>query len=202
MKDKTLIWLLACVFLLGIIVANAGRCDRIPEGMVLVKQSFLDSLQLVADMPPDTVKVDSIIQGPTVYVDKPVPVPVYINPGDTLQKIYRDSIRAPGINARVDMKVYGRLTGIRWQYTPITNLVTYTIEKKVPYPVRYEVPVKVPQTGMYLELGLGRGFDKSFAGSAELFILTKKGALIGGELGYLQQPYFQFKVGAPIRFAR
>jgi hypothetical protein len=75
-----------------------------------------------------------------------------------------------------------------------------TIKQPVPYPVRYEVPVKVPQTGFFLLLGLGKGFTSDRpAGSAEIFYQGKKEGIIGAEAGYFQGGYVQFKFGTKIK---
>jgi len=144
----------------------------VPEGMVLVPQSTVDSLnayialadslEIIANLPPDTVKVDSIVyETETVYVETtPVPQP---DPADSSVQVYNDTLQVDGeINAWVKFKVRGFVVdNIQWSYKPVIKKITTTIEKKVPYPVIAYIDKPVPVTGNYLSLTAG-GNDKLF----------------------------------------
>jgi hypothetical protein len=185
-------------FLSGLLIR---KCKPDHSGLVLVKQSFLDSLAYIASLPPDTVVVDSIIKGDPVYVPKPYPVPVYVNPADTSLKNYADSIKNDSIDVRIDLKVKGRLLDLEWLYTPITKEKIVTIEKKVPFPVEYKVAVPIPQRGLFISLGLGAGIKSHKPVlSGELSYLMRSGGRIGIEAGYFQDPYFKANFGTKIKF--
>lgn len=188
-------------FIVLALVFGPRACEKCPpDGYIIVAESFIDSLQKVATMKPDTIRDTITVKGDPVLVPRPYPVPVYINPEDTSKKVYSDRVFNDYLDAKVTMEVNGRLNKINWEYVPIRFATVTTISKPVPYPVRYEVPVKVPQTGFFMQLGLGMGFtEKVPALSGEIFYQMKKG-LIGAEAGYFQGGYVQVKFGAPIKF--
>lgn len=195
---KYLAIILVLIFLFVVWNALMTRCDnQIPEGSVVVRQSFIDSLEYIASLPPDTVKGDTVwIKGDPVYYPKPYPVPVYVDPADTSMKKYKETFPDPKVNLWVDLEVKGWVKHFGWHYTPSVAMIPLTIERKVPYPVKYEVRVPVPTRGFFFEGGIGSGFDlKKPAGSMEVFYLTKTAKILGLEAGYFQQPYFQFKFG-------
>lgn len=188
-------------FIILALIFGPRACEKCPpDGYLLVKESFIDSLQKVAQMKPDTIIDTLFIKGDPVLVPRPSPVPVYIDPSDTSKKTYSDRIFNDYLDATVTMEVKGKLRKISWEYVPIRFATITTISKPVPYPVRYEVPVKVPQTGFFMQLGMGMGLkEKVPAMSAEIFYQMKKG-LIGAEAGYFNGGYVQVKFGVPIRF--
>lgn len=186
----TLFVILEFTFLFGCV----RKCNTDHSGSVWVKQTFLDSLQLVASLPPDTVVKDTIIKGDPIYIDKPYPVPVYIDK-DSI-KHYSDSIQSCDIDARVNLRVKGDLLGIEWKYRPITQQITKEIRIPEPYPVRYEVPVPKPQSGFYLVTGIGKGFTIPIPIiSGQIFYINKKEKLIGAEVGYFQKSYYKINFG-------
>lgn len=188
-------------FIVLALVFGPRACEKCPpDGYIIVAESFIDSLQKVATMKPDTIRDTVRVKGDPVLVPRPYPVPVYIDPSDTSKKVYTERIFNDYLDATVTMEVKGKLRKITWNYVPIRFATVTTITKPVPYPVRYEVPVKVPQTGFFIELGMGMGFtEKVPALSGEIFYQMKKG-LIGAEAGYFNGGYVQVKFGVPIRF--
>lgn len=171
-----------------------NRCNRYKEPMVTVRLAYLDSLKLAAyinALPPDTIIIEKFIKGDPIPVDRPVPVPVYIDKDSTL-KTYQDSIVNNEVSTRVNLKVHGTLEEISWKYQPITKEVIKTIYEPVPYPQPYEK--KVPQTGVYGSLGVGRGAG-SMIFSGQLTYLNKKGKLLGLEAGYFQENYIKLNYG-------
>ncbi len=85
-KDK--IEFIKAIALAVIVLAICGTVllwpkIRKPEqtpGRVLVEQSFIDSLRMVAEMPPDTVfQVKIVIKDTTIYIIKNNPTPYYID---------------------------------------------------------------------------------------------------------------------------
>jgi len=145
----------------------------LPTGMVLTTQVKLDSLdayigladslQIIANLPPDTVYVDTvIIKKEIVYVEtEPVAEP---DPSDSSVQVYSDTLSVDGeINAWVNFKVKGYvIDNLHWGYEPIIKEITTIIEKKIPYPVITNIEVPVYATGNYLSLGVG--------GNGNLFI--------------------------------
>lgn len=201
LKDILTILLALAVVVLALLYGPKACKECPPEGFVLCREYFIDSLQKVAQMKPDTIRDTIRLKGDPVLVPKPYPVPVYINPADTSLKTYADSIENDYIDAKVTLEVNGRLNKLTWEYVPIRFATITTISKPVSYPVRYEVPVEVPQTGFYALLGLGKGFTTDQpALSGEIFYQGKKGGIVGAEAGYFQGGYFKVKFGTKIQF--
>lgn len=144
---------------------------KLPEGKVLVDQSYVDSLEhymnmadsldIIANLPPDTIYVND-----TVYIYKeqlatstPQEIP--------LEKLtqYNDSIVVDKeIDAHISFQTTGKLvTPIFWRYTPIVREVETVIERKVPVLVfeTLETEVRKYYTGHYLSVAAS-GNDKMF----------------------------------------
>ena len=118
------------VFLLGIMLGGwlTWKFKPLPQGMVAVPQetvdsleaykSLTDSLQVIADLPPDTVKVDSIVYVKEIkYVETTPTVEL-----DTLGLLqYADTLFVEDeVNAWVKFKVRGFVKGnLEWGYQPI-----------------------------------------------------------------------------------
>lgn len=152
------------------------RGYQIPEGKVLVSQSFLDSLEVIANLPPDTIPGDTIrIKGDIVYVPAEVPEPVPIDPETNF---YADSIVNDSIDVRAEITTFGIITKWDWFYRPITFTTETIIEKSVPLPVPYEVPVY--KLGLYASLRVGGGLQTGkFLFGADLDLVTKKRSIYG-----------------------
>lgn len=177
--------LIAGVFLGGWLMF---KFRPVPEGMVLVPQSTVDSLaaykaiadslQTIANLPPDTVKTVEIIYRDTIiYVETtPVPQP---DPSDSSVNVYQDTLSVDGeVHAWVKFKVRGYVLGnIQWAYQPIIKEVTTVVEKKVPYPVISYIDKPVPVTGNYLSLAAA-GNDKMFIFGVD-YDLVKKDVIYG-----------------------
>jgi hypothetical protein len=172
---KTSKWLSIAFVLLLLCIIGHFVFDfikhRVPEGMVLVPQSTVDSLdayiaiadslETLANSVPDTVYLD------TVYVlaeSTATTTPTPIEEEDSITT-YSDTLSVEGeVNAWVTYKVRGYVEGVaQWGYTPIIREIETIIEKKIPYPVIETIEVKVPEyyTGHYLSLAVG-GNDKMF----------------------------------------
>lgn len=172
---KSSILLTVFVLLGGMILGGwlVHKFKPVPEGMVLVPQSTVDSLdayisladslQVIANLPPDTVYIDTvIIKKEIVYIETtPTAEP---DSADSSFQVYQDTLKVDGeINAWVKFKVKGYVEGnLNWEYEPIIKEITTIIEKKIPYPVIQNVEIPVPSTGNYLSLGAG--------GNGNLFI--------------------------------
>ena len=170
-KSNLLIGLLIVLLLaiFGFTLYN-GRL-RVPEGKVLVDQSMVDSLnayiamadslQIIANQPPDTVIVD------TIYLDKPVIAEttptIEVDPIDTTLLTVKDSLVIEGeVSAWVEFQMRGQLeSGIKWKYRPIIKEQIITIKQKVPYPVIETIYVPKATFGHYLSFNAG-GNDKMF----------------------------------------
>jgi len=171
---KSSVLLTLFVLLLGGLLGGwlVYKFKPLPNGMVLVPQSTVDSLdayveladslQVIANLPPDTVKIDSIVYIKEIKYVETTPE-LEIDTSDLSIIVYSDSLLvADEINAWIKFKVHGYvLDNIKWSYKPIVKEVTVTIEKKIPYPVITNIEVPVPSTGNYLSLAAG-GNDKMF----------------------------------------
>jgi hypothetical protein len=133
----------------------------LPDGTVLVSQSTVD--ELIANLPPDTIYVDTVIYKKEIVYAETVPVSES-DPVDSSFQVYSDTLSVDGeINAWVKFKVRGYVVdNLYWGYEPIIKEITTIIEKKIPYPVITNIEVPVSSTGNYLSLGVG--------GNGNLFI--------------------------------
>jgi len=190
----TLFSLIAIIVIVILSSSVIKQCKTDHSGSVWVKQTFLDSLKAIASLPPDTVVTDTIKKGYPVYVERPYPVPVYIDKDST--KYYADSLISCDVDTRIYLKVKGDLIDLKWRYRPITEQINTTITVPEPYPVKYEVKVPTPQSGFFLTTGIGRGFTITAPIiSGQIFYLTKKSSIIGLEAGYFQKTYFKLNFG-------
>lgn len=164
------LFLLAIGFSIGYFT-HKTQCPG--KGNVIVSQTFLDSLEIVAGLPPDTVLKEIII-----YQDKPVDikveVPVPTEEGELNH--YSDSLVNDKINIWNDIWVRGTIEKWEHKYNPVIKEITKEIYISKPVPVKYEV--EVPQKGLYITTGIGYGF-KSPLLSGEILYLTKKNKFIG-----------------------
>lgn len=179
-------WLLVAFVLLLLCIIGHFIFDfikhRVPDGMVLVPQSTVDSLdvyihladslEILANSVPDTVYID------TLYVlseSTATTIPTPIDEEDSVIT-YSDTLSVEGeVNAWVTYKVRGYVEGVaNWGYTPIVREIETIIEKKIPYPVIETIEVKVPEfnTGHYLSLGVG-GNDKLFNFGVDYDLVTE-----------------------------
>ncbi|MFP4025761.1 MAG: hypothetical protein ACLFVR_14655 [Thiohalospira sp.] len=145
MKEKIKEYLMITGFviiglIIGYVINRIMQPPCPPEGKVLVEKQWLDSLQAIAKMKPDTIliTVDSIIykKGPVEYVE--VPVPVEIN--DTTN-YYSDTITTEHFDLYLfDTLRYNQIVsrGFNYDlYVPEKITETITLIQKVPFP--YEV---------------------------------------------------------------
>jgi len=155
------------------------RFKPLPEGYVLVPQTTVDSLKIyvtlvdsLSNLPPDTVKVDTIVyRFKPVYIEtEPTSDVDYDN--DSITN-YADSIVNDKIDVHIDFSTTGHLTSpIRWNYEPMLETITLTIEKNIPYAVIEEVEVPTYHTGHYLSAAIG-GNDKMFTFGIDYDLVQK-----------------------------
>ena len=192
---------ITAIFILIAIFIFTGECKRNnvcpPKGYVLVTEGFIDTLQMIADMPTDTVHDTTIVKGDIVYITKEVPVPVSIDPQTNF---YRDSIINDTISVWAEITAKGIITKWDWRYqsTIIKDSVTITIYK--PKPVKYEVSIS--KSGVYASLGVG-GNESAFILSGELDLITSRDKLYGVQyMRFSEQNYYLFRLGTKIKFSK
>jgi hypothetical protein len=123
--------------------------------------AMADSLQIIANQPPDTVIVD------TIYLDKVVIAEttptITSDPIDTTLLTVNDSLIIDGeVSAWVEFQMRGQLeSGIKWKYRPVIKERIITIKEKVPYPIIETIYVPKTVVGHYLSFNAG-GNDKMF----------------------------------------
>jgi len=170
------------------------ECTGIKDDEMIISKALWGEVKALADKPPE-VKIDTLIQtGETVYVDRPVPIPVP-DPQDTTILAYSDTLSNDSINAWIDFRLRGELLSLRWGYVPlITNIVKETT-LYVPQIVDREVPV--PSRGIYLS-GLA-GYGNTFTLGASMDLITKKDNLYGLQYQRIgDHNFYSLRVGAKI----
>ena len=192
---------ITAVFILIAIFIFTGECKRNnvcpPKGYVLVTEGFIDTLQMIADMPTDTVHDTTIVKGDIVYITKEVPVPVSIDPQTNF---YTDSLIKKDISVWVDITVKGVVTKWDWKYQPVIIKETETITIYKPKPVPYEI--KISKSGMYASLGVG-GNEFAFILSGGIDYINRRDKLYGVQyMRFSEQNYYLFRLGTKITFKR
>lgn len=146
----------------------------IPAESILVNKGFIDSLEQVANIPPDTVTIETItVKRDTIYKNVLVPVSVK---GDTAY--YKDSLTEPEFSIYVSDVLFGnRIADRTWSFEKRIAETTKYITITKPLPVPYEV-TKPPK----LFVGVGYGYNGFF--------------VEGG--GYYKRYYYGVEVGRGI----
>ena len=102
---------IAIICLVGWIIF-AQECRRtpegeIPEGYTLISQETLDSLEIVANLPGDTVYIDTTKEKIVVkWRDLPVPDP---EPADSALNYYTDTISNDSLSIWAELWIQGEL---------------------------------------------------------------------------------------------
>jgi hypothetical protein len=174
--------LLVIAVLYIIFLRECKKPDPCPaKDEIIVPLDVWNKIQELANKPPVT-HIDTVyIKGETVYVYKELPVAVP-NPADTTINSYSDSLYRKDIDVTYNFEVRGVLLNRSWMYKPIITEVFRTDSIFVPQLV--EVPLKVPQNGLFL-YGIAGGNDKSFLFGGGLDFITKKNT----EIGYMYQRF-------------
>lgn len=172
---------------------------KLPKGSVVVPQSFLDSLNAVANQKPDTIRITKWVKGDPVETDEPVADfnSTVIDPDIPITQYERRLINV-GIDAWVQLRVNGHLENFKWGYSPL-YLRDYTqVTIPHPVPVIREKIVKVPQRGLYGGINAGGMLtDPGFG--PELFFLQRNGLYYGGQvMSFDNNRYIMGKVGFKI----
>ena len=166
-----------------------------PPEQVLVAQSFLDSLEMIANQPPDTILVHD-----TSFITLRIQVPVYIPAPvkiDSTTNFYEDSTVSDSIRHFQSIWVKGNEI-IDWtkSYEPIVFFREVRVEIPKPVPVPYEVPVVQRELFLYGTLG-GSQIDPAF-GVGVLFA-TKTRYVYGAEwVRWEATNIWSFKIGSRI----
>lgn len=189
------------IIVLIIVLVFTRECNRKescpPEGKVLIDQSFLDSLNYLLIQPPDTIRDTIKIKGDIVYVSKEVPIFVSIDPETNF---YADSIMNDSINVCCEITVKGFINKWDWRYRPIIHRFETVIEKTIPMPVPYEVPVS--KAGLYGSFGVG-GNESAFMLSGNLDYINKEDNLYGFQyLRFDRKSFYMLKIGKKIRLKK
>ena len=188
---------IAIICLVGWIIF-AQECKRtpegeIPEGYTLISQAALDSLELVANMPGDTVYIDTTEDRIEIrWLDPPVPEPV---PLDTGVNYYTDTLTNDSLSIWAELWIRGELE--RWSLGG--EVLTTTIDRivEVPRPVIVTNNIEVPviEREIFLGLQTGGSFDGLIFG-VELTYLNKKRHYYGlGASRFGEYNIYQFKFG-------
>jgi hypothetical protein len=132
--------LIGVILLLIGMVAYLAIFPKIPEGKILVNRAYLDSLTMVADLPPDTIEhIDTAWLKPdTIRIEKEPPVPN--QEGEVLA--YSDSLVTPDLTVWLWDRIRkdGIIENRQWAYRLnlpyyITREIITTKTLPMPYPV-------------------------------------------------------------------
>jgi len=157
------------VMLIGIMIGYRS-CNNLKQELKESEASYDDlthKFDSILASPPDTIVKPAVIikKDSLIYITK------WIKEPTEDAKTYRDSIINEEIDVRLEI-VAKDLFSVNYEYKPIYKYQERIIEKKIPYPVTVIKEIKVPQSGIYLNAGLG--FSDRFSGKVGLTFLTKK----------------------------
>jgi len=175
---------IAIICLVGWIIF-VQECKRspegeIPDGYALISQEALDSINEIANQPPDTVKVDTIIKEIVYrFPDLPVPDPV---PADSGVNLYIDTVENATIKMWYRILTLGELKEISLGGEIKSTTIDRTIEK--PRPVIISNPIKEP----FIERGLFLGLQTGGSPAG--------GLMFGVELTYHNRKHNYYCLGA------
>lgn len=178
------IYLVAIIGLMGYIFFLQQCSDyKTPEGKQLVQESFLDSLIAVANEPPDTVSIDTIVTKVVIkYRDRPVPAKEPI-PDNPEHRYYTESTNNDTLSFWIEALVDGELISWNWEHEIYYREIETLIEKPMPVPVPMPYEVLVSKHGLYAAMRVGGGAHATgVLFGVDLDLVTKKDHLYG--LGY------------------
>ncbi len=118
---------------------------KIPEGKVLLNKSYLDSLNYIASMPPDTVeKWDTLWKQNLVYIHDAAPAP---KDSALTSYTYKDSLKTSDllVYIRDSISRKGIILDRQWSYrlfVPLLITREITVTKPMPMPYSVEKIIK------------------------------------------------------------
>ncbi len=203
MKNFTLKLSVVVIIVLVGIILYLRECTpddyQVPEGHVLVHDTTWEEFTRAANAAPDTVYRDTGTTHIIVeYRDRPVPVPVEVEPDINL---YKDSTLSDTFKFWIEAYVKGTLDRWNWEFDITRQVITNTVEIPAPYPV--EVPVPVSKAGVYISLGIGGTHTGKMGTGPRLDYLTKKDRMYG--IAYTRigpENFYEFRLGTRIRLNR
>lgn len=166
------------VIFIGLIVLNMityNSCNNLKQKyqeLEQEKEQLITKFDSVLKLPPDTIKLPPKIvkKDSLIYVTKWVKEPT------EEAKIYLDSLINDSIDVR--LQIWAKeLFKIDYKFKPIYKYQETIVEKKIPYPVEVIRKIKVPQSGLFFNAGLG--YSDQFSAKLGLMYLTKKQSTIG-----------------------
>ena len=187
---KYLLTILKYLLFIGIVillVVIACKYERVPEGMVEVRRTWLDSLEAVAATKPDTI---IITETDTVKIDTPIiveiEIPVYI-PYDTL--LHLDTLKTDYFALYLRDKYYASSLQRRsFTYDVYIPEKIITVTEKIPFP--YEVTIDLPKIYGGVQMGTIISADLSYRQGSNFY-----GAGIGyGAAGRFYYLRYQFGI--------
>ena len=157
------------VMLIGIMIGYRS-CNNLKQELKESEASYDDlthKFDSILASPPDTIVKPAVIikKDSLIYITKWIKEP----PVDA--KTYKDSLVNDSIDVRLEISAK-ELYSISYAFKPIYRYTEKIINKNIPYPVEVIKKIKVPQSGLYFNAGIG--VSDRFSGKVGLTFLTKK----------------------------
>jgi len=192
---------IAIICLVGWIIF-AQECKRtpseeIPHGYTLISQEALDSIDLIANQPPDTVYIDTVKEKIVInWRDLPVPEPVALDSG---RNFYVDTITSDSLSIWAELLIRGELE----QWSLGGEVLSTTIERTIEVPraviITNKIEVPVIERGIFLGLQTGGSPQGGLIFGAELIYLNRKSNYYGiGASRFGEFNIYEFKFGKRI----
>ena len=196
LNKATLIILgIAVLFIIYLLECKRDAGLVLGDDEMIISKSVWSEVTALANKPPE-IKIDTFWKkGKTVYVDRPVPIPVP-DPADTTILVYSDTLSNDSINAWVDFKLRGELLSLKWGYTPLITEIMQETTIYVPQIVDNETVIY--QREIYLSIVVG-GNATSFGFGPDLDYINKKRNIYGFQFRRVGgENFYYFKLGTKI----
>jgi len=130
----------------------------VPQGKVVVTKGWLDSLNAIANQPPETLRIET--PSPPDTVEKPIYVPVPA-PVDSNRLAYHDSLVTPQFSMHVldtIQKGTGLIISRKWRWRLFVPEKIETVITK-PFPMPYPVEKPVKEWQYFGKVWIGNGLQ-------------------------------------------
>jgi len=192
---------IAIICLVGWIIF-VQECKRhpsgeIPQGYTLISQGALDSINLIANQPGDTVYIDTTQDRIIIeWRDLPIPEPV---PIDSERNYYVDTLTSDSLNIWAELWIRGELEHWILGGEVLSTTIERIIEVPRPVIITNNIEVPVNERGIFLGLQTGGSPQGGLIFGVELTYLNRKSNYYGiGASRFGEFNIYQFNFGKRI----
>ncbi len=191
------------IICLTVWIIFAQECRRspdpspVPAGYVLISQEAVDSINMLANLPSDTVYIDTIKERTVIkWLDREIPEPVIL---DNNIHFYTDEITSDSVSLWMELWINGTLDQWNMGADIIKTTIDRTIEIPRPVIVTNNIEIPVYERGLYIGLTTGGSPMGGLMFGLEATYLNRKNNYYGvGMSRFGQYNLYEFKLGTRI----